>query len=102
MKDIQEFNSLKSYVVTINPDLDKYENMPLFQEKKDKVGLILEKKSTQALIKEIKDGRIKRYFEQNLSIEQIAQRVSLPKAEVLLALEEMGLIEPVNSRFSIK
>jgi hypothetical protein len=96
MKDIQEFNSLKSYVVTVNPDLDKYENMPLFQEKKDKVGLILEKKSTQALIKEIKDGRIKRYFEQNLSIEQIAKRVSLPKAEVLLALEEMCLIEPVN------
>ena len=95
MKDIQEFNSLKSYVVTINPDLDKYENMPLFQEKKDKVGLILEKKSTQALIKEIKEGRIKRYFEQNIAIEQIAQRVSLPKAEVLAALEEMGLIERV-------
>jgi hypothetical protein len=95
MKDIQEFDSLKSYVVTINPDLDKYDNMPLFQEKKDKVGLILEKKSTKALIKEIKDGRIKRYFEQNLSIEQIAQRVSLPKTEVLSALEEMGLIVPV-------
>jgi folate-dependent tRNA-U54 methylase TrmFO/GidA len=96
MKDIQEFNSLKSYAVTVNPDLDKYENMPLFQEKKDKVGLILEKKSTQALIKEIKDERIKRYFEQNMPIEQIAKRVSLPKAEVLSALEEMGLIEPVN------
>jgi DNA-binding IclR family transcriptional regulator len=47
-------------------------------------------------LKEIKDGRIKRRFEQNMSIEQIAQALDLPKAEVLLALEEMGLIERVN------
>ncbi len=96
MKDIQEFNSLKSYVVTVNPDLDKYDNMPLFQEKKDKVAAILEKHPIpQEWLKEIKDDRIKRRFEQNMSIEQIAQVLELPKAEVLTALEEMGLIERV-------
>lgn len=97
MKDIV-FNNLKSSSIKINPDLDKYDKMPLFQEKKDKVGAILEQHPPPvAWLKEIKNGRIKRYFEQNMSIEQIAQRVSLPKSEVFLALEEMGLAEPVGS-----
>jgi hypothetical protein len=96
MNNIEEFDSSKSYIITVNPDLDKYDVMPLFQEKKDNVAAVLAKHPIpQEWVKATKDGRIKRYFEQKMSVEQIAQRVSLPQADVLLALEEMGLIEPV-------
>jgi hypothetical protein len=46
-------------------------------------------------IKEMKMRQIKRRFEQNMPVEQIAELVHLPKAEVLLCLEEMGLLKPV-------
>ncbi len=95
MKKIEGSNDLETTTARINTHLDVYDKMPLFQNTRDKVALVLEKKSTQALIKEIKDNRIKRRFEQNMSIEQIAQVLDLPKAEVLAALEEMGLIAPV-------
>ena len=41
------------------------------------------------------DKRIKHRFEQGLSIEQIAQQVELSEPEVLLRLQEMGLMEQV-------
>lgn len=83
--------------VTINPELDKYDKMDIFKEKNESAFAFLEKNPIPAhLLKEIKDGRIKRRFEQNMSIEQIARVLDLPKAEVLSALKEMGLIEPVN------
>jgi hypothetical protein len=92
---MKKIDASKPTKIRVNSDLDIYEKMPLFQETMDKVGAVLEKKSTQALIKEIKYERIKYRFEQNMSIEQIAQVLDMPKAEVLAALEEMGLIEPV-------
>jgi hypothetical protein len=92
---MKKIDALKPTKIRIDSDLDIYDKMPLFQDTMDKVGAVLEKKSTQDLIKEIKNERIKYRFEQNMSIEQIAQVLDLPKAEVLAALEEMGLIEPV-------
>ena len=95
---MKEMSVLKSKSrVTINPELDKYDKMDIFKEKNESAFAFLEKNPIPAhLLKEIKDGRIKRRFEQNMSIEQIARVLDLPKAEVLSALEEMGLIEPVN------
>jgi hypothetical protein len=92
---MKKIDALKPTKIRIDSDLDIYDKMPLFQDTMDKVGAVLEKKSTQDLIKEIKNERIKYRFEQNMSIEQIAQTLELPNAEVLAALEEMGLIEPV-------
>ncbi len=96
MIEIEKIKDKRQAVVIINPDLDKYDDMAIFKEKNDKMFAFLEQNPLPAeWVKEIKDGRIKRYFEQNMPIEQIAQRVSMPKTSVLLALEEMGLIEPV-------
>jgi hypothetical protein len=92
MKKIEEFNGLTSATVVVNPALDKYEKMPLFQNTMNKVGVVLAKASTQTLIQEIKNERIKAYFEQNMSIDKIAAASRLSETEVLLRLEEMGLV----------
>ncbi len=97
MKKIEKINGLTSVAVVVNPALDKYEKMPLFQNTMNKVGVVLAKESTQTLIREIKNERIKAYFEQNKSIEEIAELVKISETEVLLALEEMGLVEPICS-----
>lgn len=97
MKKIEEFDTIKSATVRINTALDKYDTMPLFQDTMNKVGAILEKESTQMLIRDIKNERIKAYFEQNMPIEQIAVASRLSETDVLLRLEEMGLVEPIGS-----
>ena len=96
MKDIEEFFDAQSPIITVNKDLDKYEQMPIFQEKNEAADAFLEQNPPpEAWIKEMKMRQIKRRFEQNMPVEQIAELVYLPKAEVILCLEEMGLLNPV-------
>ena len=94
-KTIEERNKLKSPKLIISKRLEKYDNLPLFQKKLDKVNAFLAEYPLNELLREKDNKQIKLCFEQGLSIEQIAQQVELPKAEVLLRLKEMGLIEPV-------
>jgi hypothetical protein len=94
---IEELNDIKLSVDIVDNKLKKQQTIPNHQRKANETFAFLEKHPLPAeWVKEIKDDRIKRRFEQNMSIEQIAQALDLPKVEVLLALEEMGLIEPVN------
>jgi hypothetical protein len=96
MVEIEKLSNNKQSDVVIDPELDKYDDMDIFKEKNDSAFAFLEKNPVSAhLLKEMQDRRIKRRFEQNMSIEQIAQVLDLQNAEVLAALEEMGLIEPV-------
>jgi hypothetical protein len=98
MVEIEKLSNYRQSVIVIDPELDKYDDMDIFKEKNERAFAFLEKNPVPAhLLKEIKDRSIKRRFEQNMSIEQIAQRVSLPESEVFLALEEMGLGESVVS-----
>ena len=97
MKKIEKINGLTSVAVVVNPALDKYENLPLFQDTMNKVGSVLAKESTQTLIRKIKNERIKAYLEQNMTIDKIAILSKLSETEVLLSLEEMGLVEPIGS-----
>ena len=96
MVEIEKLSNYRQPVIVIDPDLDKYDDMDIFKEKNERAFAFLEKNPVPAhLLKEMQDRRIKRRFEQNMSIEQIAQVLNLSKTEVLAALEEMGLIEPV-------
>jgi hypothetical protein len=96
MVEIEKLSNYRQSVIVIDPELDKYDDMDIFKEKNERAFAFLEKNPVPAhLLKEIKDRSIKRRFEQNMSIEQIAQVLELPKAEVLAALEELGLVAPV-------
>lgn len=93
MKKIEELNKSKLPIAIYDNQLDTYEKMPLFQEKLAKANAILEKNMPLAFLKTKKNQRIKQYFEQQIPVEQIAKQLDLPKSEVLLCLEEIGLIE---------
>ena len=96
MKEIEELIDTHSSINSIDNKLVEQEKIPNYQRKANEAFAFLEKNPIpQEWLKEIKDDRIKRRFEQNMSIEQIAKVLELPKADVLAALEEMGLIEPV-------
>jgi hypothetical protein len=96
MVEVEKLSNYKQTIIVIDPDLDKYDDMDMFKEKNEQAFAFLEKNPVPAhLLKEMQDRRIKRRFEQNMPIEQIAQVLDLPKTAVLSALEEMGLIEPV-------
>ena len=67
--------------------------MPAFQDKLDIAAAFLEKHPLpDSLMQDIKNKRIKFLFEQNMSVEQMAQRLSLTQSEVLLNLQKLGLI----------
>jgi hypothetical protein len=96
MGEIKKSSNYSQSHVVIDPDLDKYDDMDIFKEKNEKAFAFLGRNPVPApLLKQMQDRRIKRRFEQNMSIEQIAQVLDLSKIEVVSALEEMGLIEPV-------
>lgn len=98
MVKVEKLSNYRQSIVVIDPDLDKYDDMDIFKEKNEQAFAFLEKNPVPAsLLKDMQDRRIKRRFEQNMSIEQIAQVLDLPKNDVFLALEEMGLVEPVSS-----
>ncbi len=96
MKDTEAYIDGQSPIITVNKDLDKYEQMPIFQDKNEAANAFLEQNPPPATwIKEMKMRQIKRRFEQNISVEDIAQLVQLTKIEVLLCLEEMGLLKSI-------
>jgi hypothetical protein len=95
MKEIEEYNDSTiptSFIDTVK----EAPKMPNYLKKANEMAAFLEENPfPTAWLQEMKNSDIKRGFEQNKSIEQIAQAVRLPKEEVLSRLEEMGLIEPV-------
>lgn len=98
MTEIEELNGINSSLIIVDNELNKREKIPNHQRKANETFAFLEKHPIPtALLNKIKNERIKRHFEQNMSIEQIAQLLDLPKAEVSVALEEMGLVEQVSS-----
>ena len=97
MKKLEALNNSKSPIAIYDKKLDKYENMPLFQKKVDKANAILANNPPYQIIRDIEDNRIKTFFEQGLSLEQIAANMSLTESEIMLRLTEMGLVEKVNS-----
>ena len=93
MKKLEELNKSKSPNVIINKRLEKYDSMPLFQDKLDKANAILAESNPLVFLRELDNKQIKHLFEQNMPIEQIAKQMRLLQAEVLVRLQEMGLIE---------
>ena len=59
----------------------------------DKANAILATSPPTQFLNERENKRIKQYFEQCLPIEQIAQNLDLTENDVLLRLEEMGLVK---------
>ncbi len=93
MKHIKEVKKSKQHKVIVNPELDKYDDMPVFQNKLDMAAAFLEKHPLpESLMQDIKSKRIQYLFEQNMSVEQMAQRLSLTKSEILLNLQKLGLM----------
>ena len=91
MKEIEENTGLLSPIAVADKG-----KIPNFQRKANEAFAFLEQHPLpEAWLKMIKNRDIKHCFEQHKSIAQTAELVKLPKAEVLAALEEMGLIEPV-------
>jgi hypothetical protein len=74
-----------------NKELDKYENMPLFQKKVDKANEMLAKNPPFEAIKAIENERIKALFVEGKNSVQIAILMKMPEAEITLRLKEMGL-----------
>lgn len=95
MKKIQELNQSKLPIAIYDKRLNKLENMPLFQKKVDMANAILTASPPTLFLKKKENKRIKQYFEQGFSIEQIALNLDFTKLKVLSRLEEMGLVIPV-------
>ena len=93
MKKIEALNNSKSPIAIYNKKLDEYENMPLFQGKVDKVNAILAKNPPTQVMRAIENQRIKAYFEQEITLEQMAVNMNLTENEVSLRLTEMGLVQ---------
>ena len=93
MKSIEELNQSKLPIAIYDKRLDKYETMPLFQKKVDKANAILAVSPPTEFLKSRENKRIKQYFEQGISIDQIAQNLEFSENEVLLRLEEMDLVK---------
>lgn len=97
MKDIQEVKGTERKRAKYNPDLDKYETMPLFQKKNEEAFALLEKYPPTAWMRKITNERIKSDFDNNMPVDAIAESYKLTREDVLSRLEEMGLIEPVTA-----
>jgi hypothetical protein len=96
MKETTEPIGVKIGKFTINPDLDKYEPTPYFQQKDEDAFAFLEQHPPPAeWMKRITDRRIKHDFDNNMPIDAIAESYKLSNEDVLLRLEEMGLVAPV-------
>ena len=93
MKKIETLNNSKSPIAIYNKKLDEYENMPLFQGKVDKANAILAKNPPTQVMRAIENKRIKAYFEQEITLEQMAVNMNLTENEVSLRLTEMGLVQ---------
>jgi hypothetical protein len=92
MKKVETVKSPKSPVVRINKSLSKYDNMPVFQKKVDLAKDFLEKHPPIEALRELKDKRIKKYFEEGNSLQQIATLLKLSEIEIVSRLKEMNLL----------
>ncbi len=88
-KDI--LNKSKLPQARYNKELDKYEDLPLFQKKVDKANEMLAKNPPFEAIKAVENERIKAFFVEGKSATQIAILLRMSEAEVSLRLKEMGL-----------
>jgi hypothetical protein len=96
MKIIEELNDSKSPIVIIDKRLEKYDSMPLFQNKLDKANAILAKSPPTEIFKAIENDEIKACFMKGKSIEQIAILMQLSEEEIGIRLKGLGLLEKVG------
>jgi CRISPR/Cas system CMR-associated protein Cmr5 small subunit len=82
--------------IIISDRLAKYDKMPLFQKKLDKVNAILAKSSPFEAFKAIENDDIKAFFMKGKSIEQIAVLMQLSEEEIGIRLKDLGLLEKVG------
>lgn len=82
--------------IIISDRLAKYDKMPLFQNKLDKVNAILAKSPPFEAFKSIENDEIKAYFMKGKSIEQIAVLMRLSEEEIGIRLKDLGLLEKVG------
>ena len=95
MKEIKEYDDLKT-ATSFTDTVKESQKMPNYLKKANEMAAFLEEHPfPTAWMKEMKNSDIKRCFEENKPIEQIAQLVRLTETEVWSRLEEMGLVEPV-------
>jgi hypothetical protein len=80
----------------INESLIKYDTMPLFQKKVDRAKEMLAKYPPFEAIKAVENDRIKAYFSEGKSLEQIAVLMRLSEEEMGLRFKELGLLEKVG------
>ena len=93
MKTIEELNKSKSPIAIYDKRLDKYEKMPLFQDKVDKANAFFAKNPPFEAIKLIENEEIKAYFTKGKRIEQIAVLMRLSEEEIGIRLKDLGLLE---------
>jgi hypothetical protein len=93
MKKEETLNKSKLPKARYNKELDKYENIPLFQKKVDKANEMLAKNPPFEAIKAIENQRIKAFFVEGKNAEQIAVLIKMSEADVSLRLQELQLIE---------
>jgi hypothetical protein len=96
MKTIEELNKSKSPIAIYDKRLDKYEKMPLFQDKVDKANATLAKYPPFEALKAIENDDIKACFMKGKSIEQIAILMQLSEEEIGIRLKDLGLLEKVG------
>ena len=93
MKKEEALNKSKLPKARYNKELDKYENIPLFQKKVDKANEMLAKNPPYEAIKAIENERIKAFFVEGKNAAQIAVLVKMSETDISLRLQEMRLIE---------
>ena len=90
MKEIEQVRLPRLPIIRINSDLNKYENLPLFQEKVDEATEIVRKYGVPDILKEMEslsNNEEKLLMRINYTIEQIQKYDSGIKQAVLLSAE---------------
>jgi hypothetical protein len=77
----------------INESLIKYDTMPLFQKKVDEAKAFLAKHPPFEAIKAFENDRIKAYFSEGKSLEQIAVLMRLSEEEIGLRFKGLSLLK---------
>jgi hypothetical protein len=80
----------------ISNRLEKYDSMPLFQDKVDKANAFLKNFPIEEFMREQCNDDIKLGIEKGFSIKQIAEKIHLTEDEITSRLKEMGLIEHIE------
>jgi predicted transcriptional regulator len=93
----KKMKNSKIPTIKISKRLEKYDSMPLFQDKVDKANAFLATFPIAEFIREQKHIDIKLCFEKGHSTEETAKKLNLSVDEVISCLKEMGLIEKVEA-----